>query len=118
MATFCPGSESICVVRGDSPVIPVEFFDENNTVIDITGWTGVMTVDSSPSPSSSSTNIFQVTGVVAVGTDGVMTFQPSETQLNLTPKTYFYDIQVQTTVPSKRTPLKGEFQVVQDINKG
>lgn len=118
MATFCPSAESICVVRGDSPVIPVEFFDENGVVIDITGWTGVMTVDTTPSPSSSSSNLFQVTGLVPVGNDGVMTFQPTEAQLNLTPKTYFYDIQVQTTIPSKRTPLKGEFQIVQDINKG
>ena len=126
MATFCAQVEKICVQRGDSPVIFVEFKDENDALIDITGWTGQLTVSEEELPSAAN-NLFQVNGIVPDqtannGADlGVMTFQPTETDTDQAPGTpRFYDIQV--IIPgspaSKRTKLKGEFEIEQDINKG
>lgn len=118
MASFCPTVEDLCVVRGDSPVIPVVVSDENGDTVDITGYTFVMTVDPSPTPDSSANNNFSLTvGPVADGTDGTVFFQPSTGQMDLVPSVYFYDIQMTTTLPSVRTLMKGKFTVQQDVSK-
>ncbi len=117
MADFCPVAQNICVSRGDSPVIPVQVRDDSETVVDILGYTFTLTVDTSPAPSSAANNQFTLSGVITDAPNGRVQFQPTESNTNLAPGVYFYDIQMVTTAPSKRTILAGEFEVRQDITK-
>lgn len=115
MAFFGPTQEDIEVVRGDSPVIPLSV-KSGGVALDITGGTFELAVDTLAKPTDNSTSLFIVTGVIVNATQGQVSFQPSSSQLNLEPKTYYYDIQM-LLAGSKRTLLKGKFIVQQDINK-
>ena len=115
MAFFGPTQEDIEVVRGDSPVIPLSV-TSGGAPVDITGGTFELAVDTQAKPVDNSTSLFIVSGVIVSGPAGTVTFQPSSAELNLEPKTYYYDIQMLLN-GSKRTLLKGKFIVQQDINK-
>lgn len=118
MADFCPRVENICISRGDTPIIPVGITNRvTGAVEDITGYTFTLTVDPSPSPSTAATNLFSVVGVVTDAANGRVEFQPTETNTDLSPSVYFYDVQMVTTAPSKRSVLAGRFEVKQDITK-
>lgn len=116
MANFSPTREEICIVRGDTPVIPVTVQDSAGTAIDISAGTFTLTVDVSDSPADASGNLFTLTGTVTDGPNGIVTFQPTTTQSNQTPGEYFYDVQMDLA-GSVRTILKGDFVIEQDITK-
>lgn len=116
-AYFGPTKEDIEVTRGDSPVIPVKVTDAKTKLpVDVTGGVFVLTVDPSEEPLDNSANLFALNGTVADGPGGLATFQPTTSQLDVTPGEYFYDVQM-TLGGSKRTILKGKFTVSQDIGK-
>lgn len=117
MANFCPVEERICISRGDSPVIPVVVRDTNSAAVNITGYTFTFTVDTQPSPSDDTSNLFGISGAITDAANGRVEFQPSTSQTNLAPGVYFYDIQMITATPSVRTILSGVLEVKQDITK-
>lgn len=117
MADFCPVEENICISRGDTPIIPVRVRGDAGTTVDITGYVFLMTVDTSPAPSSGVSNLFSLSGSITDAANGRVEFQPSEANTDLDPSVYFYDVQMTTTAPSKRTILAGQFEVKQDITK-
>ena len=119
MASFCPTVEDLCVSRGDSPVMRFSVTKRSDgSVIDISsGYSFVMTVDSSPSPENADNNAFQVTGTIYDGPNGIVQMQPSTAQTDISPGVWFYDIEMTTPVPSVRTIFKGKFTVQQDISK-
>jgi hypothetical protein len=119
MADYCPTQENICLKRGDTPVTRISMTDPaDGSVLDITGYTFVMTVDTDPAPSNSTTNIFQLSvGPIVDGSSGIVSLQPSTTDTDLAPGVYFYDIQMLTTLPSVRTIFEGEYEIEQDITK-
>lgn len=106
------------VARGDSPIIPVTVRNLDGTIRDVTGSSSVMTVDPEPDPADALNNLFSVAGAIqAPGTDGRIDFQPTEVNLDLTPDTYFYDIEVLFATGERRTVLEGKFVVTQDKSK-
>lgn len=118
MASFCPKDEPICVVRGDSPIVPIKITDSAGVIIDITGYSFVLTVDPSPVPANDTNNLFQVAiSALVDGTSGIVQVPLSSANTDQTPNFYFYDFQVVTTALSKRTLLSGTFEIKQDITK-
>lgn len=118
MVSFCSAIENICVTRGDSPVIPVEIRDSVGAIVDITGYSFILTVDPSPEPSNNTNNLFQKTiPAIPDGSSGITQFQLTTTDTDQTPGVFFYDIQMTTTAPSIRTILSGEFEIKQDVTK-
>jgi hypothetical protein len=119
MADYCPTSENICVKRADTPIIRVAITDpDDSSVVDITGYTFVLTVDPSPVPANADNNVFQVSvGPIGDGSTGIVSIQPSSANTDQTPGVYFYDIEMLTTAPSRRTIFEGEFEIQQDISK-
>lgn len=116
MANFSPTNVPICLVRGDSPVIPVRVTDDAGAALDITTGTFIMTVDSREEPDDASTNVFSVNGAVTDGPNGRVTFQPTTTDTDIEIGEYTYDVQM-TLNGSVRTILRGSFVVEQDITK-
>lgn len=116
MAYFGPTLVDICVVRGDSPVIPVSVKDENGVAIDITGGVFTLTIDGEEEPTDALNNVFSVPGVITDAPGGKVTFTPSTTDTDEGSGGYFYDIQM-VLAGSTRTILKGKFEILQDITK-
>jgi len=116
MAFFGPTATDICVVRGDSPVIPIVINDSAGTAINVTGGVFVLTVDPSDEPVDATANVFSVVGVLSDPVNGKVTFQPTILNTAVTPGGYFYDVEM-TLNGSVRTILKGAFEIQQDISK-
>ena len=116
MASFAPTDVEICIVRGDSPVIPVQVQDSTGAALDITGGTFVMTVDPSDSPSDATNNLFAVNGTITDAANGRVQFQPTTVQSDQSPGENQYDVQMDLN-SSVRTILKGKFEIQQDITK-
>jgi len=101
--------------RGDNYAIRWQT-KENGVGLDITGATFKLTVDTRKDPPDSATQVFQVTGAIIDALNGIYEFVPSPGQMNLTPKTYFFDVEM-TKGGQVATLVKGKFIVKQDITK-
>lgn len=105
--------------RGDS--YPAEILVQNKiteAAVDLTGYSFKLTVDSKLNPPDASTKLFEVTGDLdADPTSGRVSFTPTPEQTNLTPKTYYYDIQMTDPAGHIRTIAKYKWVIVQDISK-
>lgn len=102
--------------RGDTHPFTLVIKDAAGDVIDITGRTYKLTVDPSSEPTTADNNLFTLTGVVPVGTDGKVEFEPDATEADQSPDTYFFDVE-QTSTGKIRTIAKGPFVFLQDITK-
>jgi hypothetical protein len=117
MATLnlCPTALDMCVSRGDSEIFAFTLVDSAGVVIDISGFTFIMTGDTREEPSDTTTHIFQLTGVVPLGTDGRIVFTPAITDF-VDLGDNFFDVQ-QNDSGIIRTIIKGGFDIQQDITK-
>ena len=125
MAAETIGTPTECNVekrRGDTKDIQIRLSDSNG-VIDVTGYTAIMTISSVKEPTDSSTVIFQTTGAPYQSpTGGILRFDFSQFPFQspeIVPGSYFYDVQVTDAQSPGEifTPLIGKFVVKQDITK-
>lgn len=107
----------LCRKRGDTFPDQFTLKDAAGVVIDITGFSFLLTVDPSPTPSDALGNLFQLTGTITDAANGVVEFAPSAVQSDQTPSTYFYDIQWTDGAGAIRTIIVGEYIITQDITK-
>lgn len=100
-----------CFTRGDNPTIVATLTDtSDSSPIDLTGATTKLTVDANDEPTDASTQIFELTGVIqAPATAGIIHFQPTTSQANQVPDTYFYDIQIVFADGTRRTVATGSW---------
>lgn len=103
--------------RGDTVPDRVTVKDSTGTVIDISGYTFLLTVNSNKEPTSSAGQLMQITGVVTDGTHGLVEFSPTSDQANQAPGKYFYDIQMTTDTGKIQTIVCGTYVFKQDITK-
>jgi len=112
---------SVEFYRGDS--YPLELTIKNKEtkeLIDLTGYSFLLTVDSLKTPIDALTKVFEVAGVVdpdQVVSTGKVTFTPTEVQTDITTKKYFYDVQMTDASAHIRTIVKDTFTILQDITK-
>ncbi len=112
----------ICWGRADNDPKGFTIKDSAGVAIDVTGFTFVMTVNTSKDPDPVGPPIigleqFSVVGVLDDPTNGKISFSPLTTETDILPAVYFYDIQ-QTDAASKiKTLVKGKLTIVQDISK-
>lgn len=109
---------AISMYRGDSYPITLRLKDlTSGAVIDLTGCTLLMTVDSLEAPPDDTTKLFEVDGVLdADPTTGKATFTPTSAN-TATVGSYFYDVQLTDADGNIRTVVKSTFTVSQDITK-
>ncbi len=92
LLNLCADDVDICVNVGDTK--PFQFERRvNGAVIDITGFTYVLSVDPDSAPESSSTQLFQLTGSVVDGPNGIVEFAMNASQSDQNVDVFFYDIQ-------------------------
>lgn len=109
-------TKDIYYARGDDT--PITFtVKENSVVKDITGYTFEFTVNIDKNPPDATDEQFRVSGVITDAVNGAVEFRPTSANTDLTPKRYFYDVQSIDGSGYKRTLVKGDFHLEQDVNK-
>lgn len=113
---LCPVDVPLCFSRGDNPAFAFRLVDEAGAAIDITGFSYTLTVDPSPAPADNTNNIFSLIGVVPTGTDGIVQFQATQSEMDIV-GVFFHDVEETNDNGAKRTVISGQFEVRQDITK-
>jgi hypothetical protein len=85
--------------------------------VDISGFSFKLTVNSERDPTDQVNEQFSITGVIGNPTGGLVSFAPTTTNTNITPGTYFYDIEQTDGASAIKTLIKGKALIVQDITK-
>lgn len=116
MANQLPATLNICRVRGDTFPFAV-VISQGGSVVDISGYTIVMTVDPSDEPADALNNLFTLAATIPTGTDGRALFTLSALNADQTPGDYFHDMQLTDGAGNIRTFAKGTYQVLQDVTK-
>ncbi len=109
-------TKSICWARGDSDAKGFIVQDSAGVVIDITGFTFRLTVNTDQDPAPG-TELFTVVGVITDATNGRVAFAPTITDTDQTPGEYFYDVEQTDAGGLISTIIKGICEIVQDISK-
>lgn len=102
--------------RGDTK--PIVFrFTESGVAMDLGGCSFLMTVDPAKDPADDTKNILQMSGTAL--TDGRVKFDMTELEADITPGTYYYDVQITDADGKISTPEDGcgKFKIIQDITK-
>ncbi len=109
----------LCRKRGDSFADEFVLFTDaaKTTPLVITGFSFILTVDPSEAPADASSNLFAITGTITDATNGKVEFAPTAGQTDVTPKLYFYDIQMTDGSGAIRTIVVGDYDITQDITK-
>lgn len=106
------------IVRYRGDTAPDQFtIKQDGVVVNITGCTFALTVNSLKDPVDAVTQLFSLTGLVTGGPAGQVQFSPNATQADQSPGDYFYDVQMTDTTGAKRTVDKGRYRFKQDITK-
>jgi len=106
------------IKRGDSYYKEFEIIDENDDPIPITDYTFTLTVNREKDPvAAQDPPLFSVEGVITDAANGRVAFRPTSSQTDVSPDTYWYDIEWRDTSGNIRTILKDKFIVTQDITK-
>jgi hypothetical protein len=107
----------ICWGRGDSDAKGFQIKDSAGVAIDITGFSYLLTVNSEKDPTDMINEQFQVVGVITDALNGRVSFSPTAVNTDITPSTYFYDIQQTDGGGAISTLIKGKCKIIQDITK-
>jgi len=114
---ICPAEVDICIARGDT--VPWTFTIKTSAggVVNITGFSFLLTVDPSEAPLDALSNLFQLTGTITDAPNGVVQFGMSAAQANQVPGVYYYDLQMTDGAAKLRTVARGQFEFRQDVTK-
>ncbi len=101
--------------RGDTRRIVFQIMMDG-APLDISAWTSFkLTIDPNKSPADDSSNIGQLTGILAGGgTTGLVYFVPTGTE---PAGSYYYDAQALDENTEKTTFADGKYKINQDITK-
>jgi len=106
--------------RGDTKPIVFQLWEDKGagTRLDITGFSAKFTVNSKEAPLDADAPEFSLDGVIAADpTTGLVTFSPTANQMDLTPKIYYFDLQITDAGGYISTEMLDKFIVKQDITK-
>lgn len=126
MAMEDPGIPVHCDLqrqRGDTWPLAIQLLQSGTTtpLVDITGYTFKLAVDTlkdPPGDTTSVTNVFERAGTITDAVNAQLEFQLSDAEANLDPATYYYEIEMTDTSSDRRTLMEGKWVVKQDRAKG
>ena len=110
-------TKTICWGRGDSNAKGFVRQDSDGVVIDVTGFSFKLTVNSEKDPTDVTNQQFTISGVLVDAVNGQISFAPSTADTDIAPDTYFYDIEQIDAGGGKATLIIAKCIIVQDITK-
>jgi hypothetical protein len=105
--------------RGDTAAIGLSFVQKESPsqAYDLSGLTLTITANTEQNPTDATNEIWSVAMTVTSAVGGVAEFELNATQANMTPGTYYFDVESVNGASKIKTLYKGAFTVKQDINK-
>ena len=113
----CAIGPAICRYRGDTYPWTFTIKESDGAVINITGFGFRLTVDPDEDPADAANNLFELTGIVTDGPNGIVQFGMDATEADQVPDSYFYDLEWVDTDSKIRTIAKSIFEFKQDVSK-
>ncbi len=110
-------TKTICWGRGDSNAKGFVRQDSNGVAINVTGFSFKLTVNSEKDPTDTTNQKFTIVGVLVDEVNGQISFAPTITDTDITPDTYFYDIEQIDAGGGKATLIVAKCLIIQDITK-
>ena len=110
-------TKTICWGRGDSNAKGFVRQDNDGIVIDVTGFSFKLTVNSEKDPTNTSNQQFTIVGVLVDATNGQISFAPTTVNTDIAPDVYFYDIEQTDAGGGIATLIIAKCVIVQDITK-
>ena len=110
-------TKTICWGRGDSDAKGFIIQDSAGVAINITGFSFKLTVNSDKAPTGTVNQQFTVIGAITDAPNGKVAFSPTVTDTDITPDTYFYDVEQTDGSGKISTKIIGKCLIVQDITK-
>ena len=110
-------SKTICWGRGDSDAKGFIVQDSDGVAVDISGFSFKLTVNSEKNPTDQVNEQFSIVGVITDAAAGKVGFAPTTTDTDITPTTYFYDIEQTDGSGAIKTLIVAKALIVQDITK-
>ena len=103
--------------RGDTAADEWTIQDESGVVIDIAGFSFILTVNSVQNPPDNSTELYNIAGILTDAANGVVEFPPSALNADQKPAVYYYDVQMTDTGSRIKTIDSGTYTYKQDVTK-
>ena len=110
-------TKTICWGRGDTKAKGFAIQTSAGVARNITGSTFKLTVNSEKDPPTTANEQFTINGVITDAVAGEVGFAPAVGDTDITPDTYFYDIQETDPSGADDTLIKAKALIVQDITK-
>ena len=110
-------TKTICWGRGDSNAKGFIVQTSAGVAVNITGFTFKLTVNSDKAPTNQDNEQFSLTGSITDATNGKVAFSPSSVNTDITPGTYYYDIEQTDDGGLLSTVIVAKCLIVQDITK-
>lgn len=110
-------SASFRFYRGDTAAITLSFVDEDGDAYDLTGLTLTITANTEREPTDATNEQWSVAMSLVSASGGTASFSLDATQADMTPGTYYFDVESVDGSAKIKTLHKGSFRVLQDINK-
>ena len=110
-------TKTICWGRGDSSAKGFVMQDSLGAARNVTGFNFKLTVNAEKAPADQVKEQFTIVGVLVDAPNGKVSFAPTITDTDISPATYFYDIEQIDGSGAKDTLIIGKALIVQDITK-
>lgn len=112
-------SASFKFYRGDTAAITLEFVQAEDTdePYVLTGLTLTITANTERNPTTATAELWSVAMTIVSATLGTASFTLTAAQADMTPGTYYFDVESVDGSSKIKTLYKGSFIVLQDINK-
>jgi len=107
------------IFRGDTAAKGLDFVQEadTSTAYDLTGLTLTITGNTEQNPTDTTNQLFSTTMTITDATAGEAEFALTASEADITPGTYWFDVQAADGSSLLTTIHKGRFKVTQDISK-
>ncbi len=103
--------------RGDTAADEWTITNAAGVVIDLAGFSFVLSVNSLENPPDNVTELYNIVGAITDAVNGVVEFAPTLGNADQKPADYYYDVQMVDTGGRIKTIDKGKYTYTQDISK-
>lgn len=105
--------------RGDTAPIGLSFVQKEDPAqaYDLSGLTLTITANTHQNPTDDTNELWSVSMTVTSASGGLAEFSLNATQADMSPGTYYFDVESLNGSSKIKTLVKGAFKVLQDIHK-
>lgn len=110
-------SQTVQIIRGDDVTLHITFTDQDNDPVDITGSEVFFTVKNKLADVDDDALIATSTTSHTTPDSGITSIVLTNTDTDINPGTYVYDLQLIDETDSVSSIIYGKFQIVDDVTK-